>query len=247
MFTPISHASFPYKSTVLILFVILISCIFLSSSATAGVTAFDAVATVKKPVKLQALTKGKFFSQGGKLVEFHIDEQHIGTTLSGGDGYAFLKYTPQSKGLKKITLNLADEVDEAMLLVTDKKDRIILIAIEAGLFESPLSFKPAKGAKEAIDKVIKKYRVIYLTSIIGVKQSKKWLRDNKLYESIVFNWTGNDIIDDVKEKDINIYAIVGSPEMLAGIEEIRKFSFKETEGGEAVESWENLTETLMKK
>lgn len=241
---PSWQLSSQHKSAVLILFVILIFCILISNSAIAGITAFDTVATVKKPVKLMALTKGRFFSEGGKLVEFHIDEKHIGTTLSGGDGYAFLKYTPQSKGLKKIKLTLAEEFAEAMLLVTDKKDRIILIAIETGLFESTLSFKPAKGAKEAIDKITKKFRIIYLTSMIGITQSKKWLQDNKLHESIVFSWTGNNLIEDLREKDINIFAIIGSIEMLAEIEDIRKFSFKETDDGTEVESWSDILKKL---
>ena len=244
MFNPIWQASSPNKSAVLILFGIHMLCILIPSVAIAGITAFDAVATIKKPVKLQALTKGRFFSEGGKLVEFHINEKHIGTTLSGGDGYAFLKYTPQSKGLKKIKLTLAEEFAEAMLLVTDKKDRIILIAIETGLFESPLSFKPAKGAKEAIDKITKKFRIIYLTSMIGITQSKKWLQDNKLHESIVFSWTGNNLIEDLRGKDINIFAIIGSTEMLAEIEDIRKFSFKETDDGTEVESWSDILKKL---
>ena len=244
MIPPVRKSSALLKSAVLILFGIHMLCILIPSLAIAGITAFDAVATIKKPVKLQALTKGRFFSEGGKLVEFHINEKHIGTTLSGGDGYAFLKYTPQSKGLKKIKLTLAEEFAEAMLLVTDKKDRIILIAIETGLFESPLSFKPAKGAKEAIDKITKKFRIIYLTSMIGITQSKKWLQDNKLHESIVFSWTGNNLIEDLRGKDINIFAIIGSTEMLAEIEDIRKFSFKETDDGTEVESWSDILKKL---
>ena len=244
MLSSVWKSSSLHKSAILKLLVIISLCIPLSNDAIAGITAFDAVATVKKPVKLMALTKGRFFSEGGKLVEFHIDEKHIGTTLSGGDGYAFLKYTPQSKGLKKIKLTLAEEFTEAMLLVTDKKDRIILIAIEAGLFESTLSFKPAKGAKEAIDTITKKFRIIYLTSIIGIMQSKKWLQDNNLHESIVFSWTGNNLIEDLRGKDINIFAIIGSAEMLADIEDIRKFSFKETDDGTEVESWSDILKKL---
>jgi len=218
--------------------------ILCSGIASAGVTAFDAITTVKKPVKLTALTKGRFFSEGGKLVGFYLDERHIGTTLSGGDGYAFLKYTPQSKGLKKIKLKLNEESDEAMLLVTGRKDKIILISIEASLFDTTLSFKPAKGAKQALDEISKKYRIIYLTSMIGIKQSRKWLIENKLYESVIFSWTGNTLIDDLREKDINPYAIVGSPDMLAEIEDIKKFSFKETDNGTRVGSWSDFQKQL---
>jgi len=210
-----------------------------ASPSSAGITAFDAVITVNKPIKLQALTKGRFFSEGGKLVEFHIDEKHIGTTLSGGDGYAFLKYTSQSKGLIKIKVKIDKESDEALLLVMDKKDSIILISVEAGLFEPTLLFKPAKGAKESIDKISKKYKIIYVTSMIGIRQTKKWLKDNQLHESIVFNWTGNNLVEGLREKDINIYAIIGS-DMLAEIEDIRKFSFKENVGAEVVESWSDI-------
>jgi hypothetical protein len=228
----------------IITFFSIILLLFSFNLAAAGVTAFDEVTTIKQPIKLSALTKGRFFSEGGKLVEFYIDKKHIGTTLSGGDGYAFLKYTPRTKGLKKIKLKSAEESDEAMLLVTDKKDKVILIAIEASLFESTLSFKVAKGAKEAVDGISEKYRIIYLTSMIGIKQSKKWLKDNKLYKSIVFSWTGNNLIDDLREKDINLYAIVGSPDMLIDIQDIRKFSFKETENGTEVESWDDILKQL---
>jgi hypothetical protein len=244
MLSQIWQASSPYKSAVLLFFIIFITCILLSSPAIAGVTAFDAVTTIKTPIRLKALTKGRFFPEGGKLVEFHIDEKHIGTTLSGGDGYAFLNYTPQSKGLKKIKLKLAEESDEAMLFVTDKKDRVILIAIEAGLFESTLSFKPAEGTKEAIGEITEQFRIIYLTSIIGIKQSKKWLQDNKFHESIIFRWTGNNLIDDIREKDINIFAIVGSPDMLAEIKDITKFSFGETDDGTEVEGWSDVLKKL---
>jgi len=244
MLPPVWQSSYLHKSALFILLVIFLQFLLLSNLASAGVTAFDAVTTINKPIKLQALTKGRFFSKGGELVEFHVDEKHIGTTLSGGDGYAFLKYTPQSKGLIKIKLKVAEESDEAMLLVTAKKDNVILIAIEASLFDTTLSFKPAKGAKEVIDKISIKNRIIYLTSMIGVKQSKKWLKENKFYQSIVFKWNGENLIEDLREKDINIFAIIGSPDMLAEIEDIKKFSFKEAESAEMLESWKDLLNKL---
>ena len=155
-----------HKSAVLILFVIVILCILLSNSAIAGVTAFDAVTTVKNPVKLTALTKGRFFSEGGKLVEFHINEKHIGTTLSGGDGYAFLTYTPQSKGLIKIKLkfqkilakirykrfNIITAVSQSTkndlieLGINPKKIKVIYNGIETDIF------KPIRGGQFSLKK-----------------------------------------------------------------------------------------------
>jgi hypothetical protein len=230
-------------SSTFISFILLLSSL---SYSFAGVTAFDQITSVNRPVKLKALTGGRFFPEGGRLVEFYIDEKHIGTTLSGGDGYAYLKYVPESKGLKKIKLKLSEESDEALLLVTGKKEKVILIAVEGSLFESSFSFKPAKGAKEAIEKIAKQYGIIYLSSLIGPGQAKKWLQENKLYKSVVFNSADDGVIDNLREHGINVLAIVGNPDTLSDIDNIKKFTLQETDAGNVteVESWSDIPEQL---
>lgn len=244
MLTPSWQSSFFYKLSISTILSTFFQCILLSHPVSAGITAFDAITSLKKPVRLQALTKGRFFSEGGKLVEFHIDDKHIGTTLSGGDGFAYLRFQPESKGLKKINVKAGNDSDKAYLLVTAKNEKVILIAIEGSLFESAISFKPAKGAKETIHEISKDFSIIYLTSIIGVKQSRQWLRENNFFESVVFSWSEEVLTNDLKDKGIQLYAVIGNPEMLDEISDIKKFSFKEAEGIEVVESWAELLKKL---
>jgi hypothetical protein len=80
--------------------------------------------------------------------------------------------------------------------------------------------------------------------MIGVTQSRKWLQDNKLHESIVFSWTGSKLIEVLREKDIHIFAVIGSPDMLAEIKDIRKFSFIETDDGTEVADWSDILKKL---
>jgi hypothetical protein len=246
MLSPTWQSSFFHKSNFSVLLITVLLCFSVTGMADAGVTAFDAVTSINNPIKLKALTKGRFFPEGGRLVEFYIDEKHIGTTLSGGDGYAYLKYVPESKGLKKIKLKLSEESDEALLLVTGKKEKVILIAVEGSLFESSFSFKPTKGAKEAIEKISKQYGIIYLSSLIGPGQAKKWLQENKLYKSVVFEWTDGSMIDDLREHGISVLAIVGSPDTLSDIDGIKKFALHETDAEDVteVESWSDIPEQL---
>jgi hypothetical protein len=216
-----------------------------AGAASAGVTIFDTVSTVNESIKLKALTKGRFFPEGGKLVTYHVDDRDIGTTLSGGDGYAFMKYKSSSRGIKILKVESGEDTDEGVLLITGKTDRVILIEIESALFDSMLSFKPVKKSKEVLKELSKKFRILYITSLVGMAQSRKWLKDNEFPPSPVLKWEGEELIDDLKEKHIPFYAIIGSPDVLtdaSGIE--KRFSFVEAEDATEVKDWDELSEKL---
>jgi hypothetical protein len=194
---------------------------------------------------LRALTKGRFFTEGGKLVHFYVDEKKTGTTLSGGDGYALLKYTPVKPGLKKIKALSNGDSSEALLLVTAKKDPIILIATEIFILDNLLTPDSDRYAQEALSTLSKNFRIIYLSSMLSMNQSKKWLEERKFPLSIVIQWEGSALIDSLKEKGVNIYAIVGTPEILAEAQEInRRYSFKDSDYGETIDEWKDLVNKL---
>lgn len=217
----------------------------LTATTSAGITVYDDAVSVNKSVKLVAITKGRFFPAGGKLVKYYVDEKHIGTNLSGGDGYAFITYVPSSRGIKKLKVESGGERDEGVLLITDKNDRVLLIAIEDSLFKSLLSFKPLKEGSEAIQQLAKDFRIIYLTTLMGINQSRKWLKDNGLPLLPVLKWEGAEIIAVLQEQGVPLHAIIGSPEILAEASDINKrFSFEETEDGTEVKDWEDLIKQL---
>jgi hypothetical protein len=217
----------------------------LAVPASADVTVFDTVSSFNETIKLKALTKGRFFPEGGKLVTYHVDGIGIGTTLSGGDGYAFMKYKSTSSGIKILKVESGEDTDEGVLLITGKKDRVILIEIENALFDSMLSFKPVKKSKEVLKELSKKFRILYISSLVGVEQSRKWLKDNEFPFSPVLKWEGKELIDYLKEKHILLYAIIASPDLLSEASEIEKrFSLTETEDASAVKDWDELIKKL---
>jgi len=215
------------------------------STVAAEVTVYDAVIPSGRPVTLQAVTKGGFFPEGGKVVEFFADGKRIGRTLSGGDGYAFMKYTPVSPGIKVLKASAGSDADEGTILATRKQDRVILVAIEDTLFTSPYSFNAVPEGRDAILKLQKKFRILYLSTFMDVKRSRKWLRTNGFPLLPVLNWRGADALAELQEQKIKIYALVGPPDMLSGAREIkRKFSFEETEEATVVKDWNELVKRL---
>lgn len=238
-----------WKSLALISFLFFISnFLFLISHnvASAEVIVYDSVTTSGRTAILKALTKGRFFPEGGRRVEFYIGKRHIGTTLSGGDGYALLKYLPLSKGIKHLKVRSGADSNEGVLLIIEKDERVILTEIEGSLLKSPFSFQPLKGSKDELQRLSWRFRIIYLTTMIGVKKARQWIKENGFPQSAVLRWGGSEMLDELQAQGIRLYAIVGSPSVLSeSSEHIKKrFSFKETEEGIVVEDWKDISKRL---
>ncbi len=224
---------------------LVVSCFLPVHSSFAGVTVYDAATSPRTPVKLKALTKGRLFPEGGKLVKFYVNEKHIGTTLSGGDGYAYLEYLPLSAGIKHLKVEKGFDTDEGILMVAEENNKVVLIEIEGSLFESFFTFKPAEKAKKTVKLHSRRFTIIYMTSVIGHETAREWLQENDFFLSSVLKWGGRDMLSDLKERGLKLYAIVGSPAVLSEAPEINKrLSFQETEDGIVVKDWNELLKQL---
>jgi len=227
-------------------YLVLISCLmffFLLSINTvlAEVIVFDDITTTGRTVKLKALTKGKFFSEGGKVVKFYIDGKYINKVLSGGDGYAFLDYLPHSPGIKRLKVSRDDGEDEGILLVVESKNKVVMIEIEHSLIEAPFNFSPSEGSREAIRVFSKKFKIVYLTTLFGIQKSRKWLKDNDFPIAPILRWEGEEIFNKFKDKRINLYAIIASPDIISKIPDMKKaFSFEETEA----KNWDEILKQI---
>jgi hypothetical protein len=107
--------------------------IFPAARGLSAVIVFDRVTTVGTPVYLKVLTKGKIFADGGRLVEFYLDDKRFGKNLTGGDGYGYRKYVPRRAGMIKVRATSRGESDSGLLLVMKKSEKAVLIEIESGL------------------------------------------------------------------------------------------------------------------
>lgn len=226
---------------------LLLAVSFLASPgiASASVTFFDDVTTSNKTIQIKALTKGRFFPEGGKLVTFYVNDENIGVTLSGGDGYAFIKYRSSSPGVKEVKVEAGEDTDTGALLIVGKKDKVLVIDVDNTLIESIFSQKPAKGSRKVLGQLSKKYRIIYLTGIMGMRRSREWIEENELPVSTVLAWEDKHTISDLLERGVNIYAVIASPDVISELSEVeRRYSFKATDEGVEVDDWEKLLEIL---
>ena len=57
-----------------------------AAQCLSAVIVYDNVTTVGTPVFLKVYTKGRIFADGGRLVEFFLDNNSFGKNLTGGDG-----------------------------------------------------------------------------------------------------------------------------------------------------------------
>jgi hypothetical protein len=221
---------------------------FLTSFCQSRVVVFDRVTSLKNPVYLKVLTKGRFFVQGGKLVDIYLDGQPLKEILTGGDGYGYLKYTPQRPGLRRIEARSGGGVDTGLVLVTAKTDKVVLIEIESGFKESLFSEKAGASGRKAIETLGKKYRIIYLHGYLGKGLARKWIEKEGFPESAILPWQGSEMLAALKEKGVNLYAVVGSADLVAAAGKYikKRYTFEETRDGRTVKDWDEILQLLSK-
>ena len=88
-----------------------------------AVIVYDRVTTVGTPVYLKVLTKGRIFADGGRLVQFYLDDKSFGKNLTGGDGYGYRKYKPRRAGIINGRATSKGESGAGLLLVMKKSEK----------------------------------------------------------------------------------------------------------------------------
>ncbi len=214
-----------------------------------AVIVYDNVTTVGTPVFLKVLTKGIIFADGGRLVEFFLNDDSLGKNLTGGDGYGYRKYTPKRAGLNKLKARSKGESGSGLLLVVKKSEKVIFIEIESGFKDAFISEIAAGASRRAVERMMKKYRIVYLSRYTGVRASRELLNEGEFPEAPVLRWKGSKMLSALKERGIQLYAIIGSAGLIAeSAEHIdRRYTFEKTQDDQTVKDWEEIIERLKKK
>lgn len=232
----------------LVVFISLAVLFFMSpASAWARVSVGDKVVVKGHKMMLRAETKGKFFSKGGELVEFFVDGESIGKTLSGGDGVAYKPLTPRRRGLHKIKVTSGGDEDTGLLLSLERGSGIVFVDIEGAILEGPFSREPRPGSQEAVRAIQKRFPVVFLQrGLFDAKAVKQWLRENEFIELPVVSWRKGAIFDDTAEGGLRIEAVIGAPKVIGSAmeHEPQSFSFEQAEGAEWVGHWEEINKKL---
>ena len=231
----------------LILTVLSIAFVFSANLVClADVVVLDRVTTVKTSVRLTVLTKGRFFAAGGRLVDIYLDDKHLKRILTGGDGYGYLKYTPQSEGFKQIKARSNGDSAKGLLLVVAKKDRVIAIVVEDGFKTAVFSDEIRQNSLKVVRTLSKTYKIIYLSRLAGKSVTAPWLDEQGFPRSVILKWQGLNTLKALKKRGIQIDAIIGSSAVISAAADIveNRFTFEKTKDGTTIKNWDEIGKLL---
>ena len=212
----------------------------------ADVVVFDRITTVGTPVFLKVLTKGRFFAEGGRRVQVRVGNQQPQTTLSGGDGLAYLKVKPKREGLFKIEAVSGSDRHSGHLLVIKADADTVIIGVESSLRESLFSVRPKTDSAPAVTKLARHHHILYVTEWLNTDPIKSWLDGEKYPLSIVMRWQADDTLEMLKKQRVSVAAVVGSEAMLktARRRVQNRYCFEKTRYGTPVSDWNEILENL---
>ncbi len=219
----------------------------LAGDAIAEIFVGDMIAQKAEKVMLKAETRGTFFSQGGKLVEFLIDGKSIGNALSGGDGFAFKQFTPLRAGIYHVIAKADKDVGNGVLLSLNKGAGIVVVEVEGSLFQAPFSNKPRSGSVKAISEISRRLPVVFLHSgSISINIIRTWLKENAFKELPVISWEQGEAFDEISKKGFKLKAVIGSAQVIESANKYHPltFSFEESEDAAQVKNWEEIRRRL---
>jgi hypothetical protein len=230
---------------------VLLLCGWLVVPAThslGAVIVYDRVTTINTPVFLKVLTKGKIFADGGRLVEFFLDDKSLGKNLTGGDGYGYRKYVPQRAGIIKVRATSDGESGNGIVLVMEKSEKAVLIEIEGGFKDAVVSDIAAGAGRQAVEEMQQKYRVIYLSRNTGVRMARTWLDEIEMPDAPVLRWQGAQTLNALTEKGIQLYAIIGAAGVIEAAADYvdKRYTFDDAQQGQTVRDWHELMTKLAK-
>jgi hypothetical protein len=226
--------------------VILSVCSAFVSPSWSAVIVYDRITTVGTPVHLVFKTKGRFFAQGGKLVDIYLEDKKLSRIMTGGDGYGYFKHTFQNPGYKQLAAASNGNRDSGLILVMKKNEKAILVEAESSFKNSLFSDEERNAARQALASIAETYKIIYCYTFAGKQFTKNWLSENDFPPSVMLPWQGAKILKVWKKMGIHIHVMVGSPAMLEETADLVKnrFSFEETQKGETVKNWKDVQKRL---
>lgn len=180
-----------------------------ADKTAATVVVKDALTSPNQPATIEAKLIGTGLlastALGGEPLDLLIDGKVVASTMTGGDGRAFLTYTPTAKGIKTVQVRVGQSprVDsaegQAHIAVWEKRQPILMIELSSLLdipppsrvptigFGAESARKPMSEAADELEKLTRfYYGVIYIASLPsggdGFRVStevREWLKMHK--------------------------------------------------------------------
>jgi len=182
------------------------------------------------------------------MVDIYLDNTPLKKILTGGDGYGYLKYTPQEAGLKKITAHSVKGSASGLILVMNENEKAILIEIEGAFKDSLFSDVIRESSQKAVNSLSENYKIIYLSRFLGKAITGSWLEKQNFPQSVIIRWRGLTTLKNLKKNGVQIQAIIGSSDIISTVSEQieTRFSFEKTKDGKTVKDWDEILRLLVK-
>jgi hypothetical protein len=217
------------------------------SVSRSEVVVFDDVTTVQTPIRIKVLTKGKFFARGGRLVDVYLGETHLKRILTGGDGYGYFKYTPETAGIKTIKARSDYKSAVGHHLVMNKNDQAIVIDIEGAFKDAVFSEEIRENSQAAVTTLGKAYQIIYLSRYVGKEISRSWLEKESFPTSVILRWQGSGIFRILAKREVKLFAVIGSATVVSAAKKYsdKRYTFEKVKDGIVVKDWDEIVNLLL--
>ena len=206
----------------------------------------DKISTVGTPVRLVVRTTAFFLADGGRLVDLFLEDERLGQVMTGWDGYGFLRITPNRAGLLKISARSRGKEASGRLLVLEKTDPAVLVEAETALTQIQLQPEPRESCRTAFETLRNRFQVIFVYRFLGANFTRSLLEKEGVSPSVVIPWNGAASLDSLQGREVQIYAVIGSAEMVtaAGTRVPHRISFEKAEGVQTVSGCGELAKAL---
>jgi hypothetical protein len=196
-------------------------------------------------VALSVQTAKFFLADGGRRVEIFLDGERRGWILTGADGYGYLRLEPQRVGMIKISAVSGESEAEGRLLVMEKTDRAVMIELEAAFMDLHLRSRDSDDCRRSLESIGRWYRLIYTYRFMGIGFSRNRLEAAGWPASVVLPWRGQATLEFLRDKGIQIHAVIGSAEVVAAGRHVEKrFSFEKSKDAKTVTGWGEIVKDL---
>lgn len=223
-----------------------IAATLFSHPVGAGVVAYDAITTVGRELPLKVLTKGRLLPAGGMQWQLFIDEISVGRGLTGGDGYGYMKYTPETAGMKSVRFESGGEFDTGRLLVLEKKTRAIVIDLDPLLRGTLRRDNRDRDAEEVLEELAADFALIYIAGRWEMFGARKWLEMRGFPESVVLENKGAALFERLASRGVALYGLVGKNLLIRDAEKYFSVRLTFEEGNEDTEvrGWREVRERM---
>jgi len=235
----------------LMLFLMLFLILSLPLPAHAEPRVHDDLVQPGKMVLLKA-SHGGLLKKGGRMLEFFVDENSLGSTLSGGDAVAYMRYEPKIAGVFDIQVRLAGESASGLLVAASHGSRVLVVDA-SGVLMDALGKDKTKGrslndASSALSEISGRWIIIYAHDMLGsFLDIKGYLSKHEFPRSPVMSMKG--LIKKLLSRGFVVDAVIGSAGVLKAIrqDDIQLIGFDKIEGARRISSWSELEEALMEQ